>query len=175
MVDKINNISSSISAMKNSLKKCDFERCPRYEELLLELNQENNYLMAINATINSECCQSPFIFKEENATGMIDLRGQLYKDNLKAENWFYGDITKKEYLLQRFEWTTKYNLTSCPIEQPYVDLLNNTCFNCLNGHFNLGTRKCFDCKPNEFFDAEEIKCISCPEIDNYYNYTTKEC
>lgn len=80
---------------------------------------------------------------------MADLSGSLYKDNLKADNWFYGSISRTEYLLQRFELATKYNLTSCPLVTPYVDFYENKCFNCTEGgNFSLGDRRCFACSPS---------------------------
>lgn len=88
--------------MKNSLRKCTFDKCPRYEELVLELNQEQNYLNIIDETVNSECCESPYILEDETATGLVDLSGSLYKDNLKASGWFYGTISKTDYILSRF-------------------------------------------------------------------------
>lgn len=43
--------------MRSSLKKCDEVRCPRYEEIAMELSQSQNYLAIMSETINSECCK----------------------------------------------------------------------------------------------------------------------
>lgn len=133
--------------MRGSLKKCNFNTCPRYEQLALELSQSQNYLNIMNQTINSECCKGNFKFVDENATGLVNLQGTIYKDNLNAKNWYYGDITQKDYTLQRFQYSTKYNLTSCPLDRPYADLTENKCGNCPNPkqYFNLGSRKCVSC------------------------------
>jgi len=76
----------------------------------------------MSETINAECCKPNFKFIAENPSGLVNLKGNIYKDNLNAKNWYYGDISSKDYTLQRFEYSTKYNLTSCPIEKPYADL-----------------------------------------------------
>lgn len=46
-------------------------------------------------TINSECCKGDYKFKPETPTGLVDLSNTIYKDNLNAKNWYYGDIDKK--------------------------------------------------------------------------------
>ncbi len=35
-------------------------------------------------------------------TGIVDLSNSLYKDNLKAKNWYYGSITEEQYKLRMF-------------------------------------------------------------------------
>ena len=116
--------------MRSSLKKCDEVRCPRYEEIAMELSQSQNYLAIMGETINSECCKGDYKFKPELATGLVDLSNTIYKDNLNAKNWYYGDIDKTTYTLKRFELATKYNLTSCPLGSSYADLLSNICTDC---------------------------------------------
>lgn len=87
------------------------------------------------------------------ATGLIDLRGSLYKDNMKADGWFFGTITETDYLLQRFEFGTKYNLTSCPLDKPFVNVFENYCFKCDkdDAYFDMGSRNCYSCQPGSFF------------------------
>ena len=53
---KIVYIKALITDMRNNLKKCDEVRCPRYEEIAMELSQSENYLAIMGETINSQCC-----------------------------------------------------------------------------------------------------------------------
>lgn len=131
----------------------------------------------MNETINSQCCKGPYKFIAENATGLVNLQGTIYKDNLNAKNWFYGDITEKDYILQRFEYSTKYNLTSCPIDYPYADLTENKCGKCpkTDQYFNLGSRKCLSCDSGtHFFNLTSGKCESCP-AETVFNPKDKTC
>ena len=49
--------------------------------------------------------------------------------------------------------STKYNLTSCPIETPFVNLKTNECFQCDEGaKFSFATRECILCGKNEFLN-----------------------
>lgn len=67
-------------------------------------------------------------------------------------------------MLSRFDLATKYNLTSCPIQTPYVDNLENKCYQCEdNGYFNLGDRRCTSCtNPKEYFNKDTGQCEMCP-------------
>lgn len=47
----------------------------------------------MNETINAECCKKNFKFTTENATGLVNLKNTIYKDNLNAKTWFYGNTT----------------------------------------------------------------------------------
>ena len=51
----------------------------------------------------------------QNATGLVDLSQSRYKDNIKATNWIYGNITSSAYRLKVFSDSIMYNQTSCPI------------------------------------------------------------
>lgn len=84
----------------------------------------------MNQTVNAECCRGDYKFVPEKATGLVNVGNAIYKDNLAATNWFYGSTTEKEYALKRFELSTKFNLTSCPLDKPYADLLDNKCKKC---------------------------------------------
>jgi hypothetical protein len=44
----------------------------------------------MNETINSECCRGNFKFLPENPSGLVNIAGAIYKDNLNAKNWYYG-------------------------------------------------------------------------------------
>ena len=57
------------------------------------MRKQYNYLTAIQTTVNSGCLTRPPYVPEENATGLVNLANSLYKDNLKATNWEYGNIT----------------------------------------------------------------------------------
>lgn len=43
--------------------------------------------------MNSKCKREPYKFIEENPKGLVDISSNLKKDNLKAENWFYGSLS----------------------------------------------------------------------------------
>lgn len=36
----------------------------------------------------------PYQFQPEDPAGLVNLANSLYKDNLKAPNWIYGNITE---------------------------------------------------------------------------------
>jgi hypothetical protein len=137
----------------------------------MQISQQENYLKIMNETINAECCKAGYVFIPENATGLVNLNGSIYKDNLQGDNWFYGTVSEKEYILSRFELATKYNLTSCPIEQPFANLLTNRCGRCpgKRDYFNLGSRKCISC-PNAstiFLNRTSGQCETCPKLTYY--------
>lgn len=50
------------------------------------------YLGAAQEIIDSNCCRQRINFQEEKAQGLVDLANTLYKDNLKASGWYYGDV-----------------------------------------------------------------------------------
>jgi len=43
--------------------------------------------------VNGNCSRVPRVIDPEQATGLVDLSDRLFKDNLKAPNWIYGNIT----------------------------------------------------------------------------------
>jgi len=51
-------------------------------------------LRVIQATINSNCLKRPYQFINEEPTGLVNIAYSIYKDNLKAPNWVYGNITE---------------------------------------------------------------------------------
>ena len=51
------------------------------------------YLEVMNEYVNGECLRVPRPIVDEIAIGLVDLNDRLYKDNLKAPNWVYGNIT----------------------------------------------------------------------------------
>lgn len=67
------------------------------------------------------------------------------KDNLEATNWHFNPKGEEEYKLKMFELSTKYNVKSCPLPTPYVNITANTCFKCEDGLFNLNSRACEKC------------------------------
>lgn len=79
--------------MRQSLKKCKEDSCPRYEEIAMELSQSQNYLTIMNQTVNAECCRGDFSFVPEKAMGLVNVGNAIYKDNLAATNWYYGSTT----------------------------------------------------------------------------------
>lgn len=80
--------------------------------------------------LNGNCKRVPRIITPEGATGLVDLNDRLFKDNLKAPNWIYGNITEEQYRLLVFTETTKFNMTTCPLTSPFANKFNNTCFSC---------------------------------------------
>jgi hypothetical protein len=63
----------------------------------------------------------------------------MYKNNLQASNWQYGNITEEQYRLQVFATSIKYNLTSCPLNAPYVNQKTLECFDCpRDSNYSLG-------------------------------------
>ena len=49
--------------------------------------------------VNGNCKRVTWKITDEKATGLVDLNDRLYKDNLKAPNWVYGNITEEQYRL----------------------------------------------------------------------------
>lgn len=88
---QIESVNSSLQAMEKEVDFC--EECPQIQEIKAEMLKQYNYLMAIKTTVDSGCLTRPFKFEEENPTGLINLSDSLYKDNLKAPNWIYGNVT----------------------------------------------------------------------------------
>lgn len=109
------------------------------------MEKQYNYLMAIKTTVDSGCLTRPPVIPEENPTGLVNLAESLYKDNLKATNWVYGNVTEQEYKFYLFSISSKYNLTSCPIETPYVSYDEKSCIACA-GTYYVGQRKCVGCE-----------------------------
>lgn len=67
----------------------------------------------------------------------------MYKNNLNAPNWVYGNTTQQQYRLQIFATSIKYNLTSCPLSEPFVNSQTLLCFDCPNdANFSLGENIC---------------------------------
>lgn len=42
------------------------------------------------------------MFQEEKPVGLVDITYDIYKDNTRAENWYYGSISETDYILLRF-------------------------------------------------------------------------
>ena len=93
----------------------------------------------------------------ENSSGLVNLADSLYKDNLKATNWVYGNITEQDYRMYLFSLTAQYNLTSCPISRPYVDVTQKSCIACY-GVYNVGERKCYLCPDNQHYNTTTSLC-----------------
>ena len=129
----------------------------------------------MNSTLHSECCWVPKKILPETPTGLVNVNMSYYKNNLNAPNWFYGNIKEQDYKYKIFSRATKYNLTNCPIETPYVLEENNICFPCdPKGAYNLGTKKCVNCAKGEHFNRTEKKCGKCDET-YILNETLYEC
>ena len=80
-----------------------------------EMLRQYNYLLAIKSTVDSGCLERPYVLPEEDASGLTNIANSLLKDNLKATNWVYGNITESQYKQYLFKIATQYNLTSCPL------------------------------------------------------------
>ena len=59
----------------------------------MEISQEENYVQVIKENVNAKCKREPYKFVEEDPKGLVDVSSSLKKDNLKAENWFYGSLS----------------------------------------------------------------------------------
>ena len=112
----------------------------------------------------------------QNATGLVDLSQSKFKDNIKATNWVYGNITSSAYRLKVFGETIKYNQTICPLERLYVNPLTKKCFDCPPELvFNLGERTCEECPSGQEFNLALEKCVpSCPSGE-VLNTETLKC
>jgi len=78
---------------------------------------------------------------------MVNLNLSFFKNNLKANNWYYGSTTPSDYKIYIFKLSSTYNFTSCPIDKPFVKEHEQICFNCPQGSmFNLGKQDCDLCK-----------------------------
>ena len=91
---------------------------------------------------------------------MVDISQGLKKDNLKANDWYFGSITETEYRFKIFELTTKYNLTSCPLDKPFADIFSNKCLKCAKegAIFNLGDRACYYCNGLQYLNESTSFC-----------------
>ena len=89
--------------------------------------------------LTSNCTKVPNDLPPQTATGLVDLSQSMYKNNLNAPNWVYGNTTEQQYRLQVFATSIKYNLTSCPLSEPYVNSQTLQCFDCpVDANFSLG-------------------------------------
>lgn len=86
-------------------------------------------------------------------------------------------MTEQDYRLKMFSLSTQYNLTSCPIQTPYVDMTQKACIACF-GVYNLGERVCYPCQNNTHYDTITAKCVSNPPTcaaGTQYNATSQKC
>jgi hypothetical protein len=75
-----------------------------------------------------------------------------------------------------FAASIKYNLTSCPVEKPFVNPTANDCFNCPTGlKYNLGTKICETCPEGTKFSFAFYNCISICAANQRYDQLTKQC
>ena len=58
------------------------------------------------------------------------MNSSYFKNNLKAENWYYGSTTASDFKIYMFKRSASYNLTSCPLATPFVNDHDQVCFNC---------------------------------------------
>ena len=69
------------------------------DELSHQITRAELYLAVMNDYVNGNCMRVPRVIPDEQAIGLVDLHNRLFKDNLKAPNWIYGNITEDEYRL----------------------------------------------------------------------------
>ena len=114
--------------------------------MTLEVQRQQNYLNVIGELLEKECFKMPQALPPEQTSGLVNLGVYTHKNNLNAKNWVYGNITEVQYMMQVFKDATKYNQTNCPLDNPYVNPLNDQCFDCPQGlNFSLGERTCIGC------------------------------
>ena len=67
-----------------------------------------------------------------------------YKDNLQAQNWYYGGITSNEYRLRIFKIAANEAVAVCPITAPVMTADMAHCESCtINAPLrNLATSTC---------------------------------
>jgi hypothetical protein len=76
----------------------------------------------------------------------------------------------------RFSNAIKYNLTSCPLQQPFVNYLTGDCFDCPTGlKFNLGTKLCEGCPNGQQYNLTDNDCESICNSTQIFNSTTQKC
>jgi hypothetical protein len=74
-------------------------------------------------------CRRGREFREDIATGLIDLNFSVPISNLEAPNWAYGNITANEYKYMMFALASKYNVTKCKPAKPFA-LNHSVCIQC---------------------------------------------
>jgi len=45
---------------------------------------------------------------------LVDVSKSYFKNNLAANNWYYGSTSKSDYKIKMFKRSASFNLTSCP-------------------------------------------------------------
>lgn len=67
-----------------------------------------------------------------------------YKDNLQAQNWYYGGITSTDYRLRIFKAAANDVITVCPITAPFMTADMTACESCsIDAPLrNLATSQC---------------------------------
>lgn len=67
-----------------------------------------------------------------------------------------------------------YNLTSCPVEKPFVNYLTGECFDCPGGSvYNIGMKVC-QCKDGDY-NASLNLCVTNCGYGEVFNTRTKKC
>lgn len=93
--------------------------------------------------------------------GTVNLNDSYFKSNLQASNWYYGTTTASDFKLSLFKRSMAYNLTNCPLDKPFVRDIEQICFNCPDGFFNLGNQSCDSCPKNQILNVSTAKCDIC--------------
>lgn len=100
--------------------------------------------------------------------------------NINSENWIYGDLTETELSLKLFNYMLENNVTSCPIDQPFILVNTSECMNCGNDTpiFDVSKEICVSCPNDTSFNSSLHKCekeeIQC-EVGQVYNEETQSC
>jgi hypothetical protein len=71
----------------------------------------------VNKTLDGEYCNKTV---EQRAVGLVEVSKSYLKNNLDARNWYYGSTTKSDYKIKIFKKSASFNLTSCPLQKPFV-------------------------------------------------------
>ena len=58
-----------------------------------EIKRQENYLDIITQVLHSNCTKIPNELPPQNPTGLIDLSQSMFKNNLQAKNWIFGNTT----------------------------------------------------------------------------------
>ena len=167
-------LKTAVANFRTALVNC--VNCVITSQINQLIISQENYVQVVQQICGSNCTLAPPPLQPQSPQGLVNLGLSQYKDNLIAKNWIYGNITATQYKYQVFAASIKYNLTSCPLNKPYVNPVTNLCFQCPAGmNFSLGEQTCVQCPNNFTFNLVLLNCESPCNSSQVYNATAKIC
>ena len=137
--------NSQFDKMKENIKK------------MKELSDK--YLSHAKMTIEGSYCNLLKVLKPNNGIVQQKKEKLYYKNNLDVSNWFYGSTNQVKYKAYLLKKSANFNLTTCPINKPFVRDDEQKCFNCPPGSiYNLGAEKCDTCPVNKMLNVANGHC-----------------